>query len=355
MVKDPRPERDETDRSLAVERANADRALGERAAAQRKTDDVIARVREEADQVLAEARDQADERLNVDAPAQAEATVAAEREVEDDVLRAERAVTDRVLDQERAASLARFFPLERDNTDLDLSTERARADDALAHRDDFLGMVTHDLRDLLSSIVISASAIAQEATHHPDGAVALQGAQRINRAAGRMNRLIGDLVDVASIDAGKLAVVPAPADGAALVREAVDTWTAPSATKSIKLVVAPPSGDPAVMLDHERILQVLANLITNAAKFSPRGSCITCGVEQVADGLRFYVRDEGVGIPGDKLERIFERFWQIGRNDRRGLGLGLYISRCIVEAHGGRIWAESTPAVGSTFFFTLPR
>ena len=170
-----------------------------------------------------------------------------------------------------------------------------------------------------------------------------------------MNRLIGDLIDVASIDAGKLAVVPAMADGAALVREAVDTWAAPSAAKSIKLAIAPASGDTAATLDRERILQVLGNLITNAAKFSPRGSSVTCGVEHVADAVRFYVRDEGVGIPGDKLERIFERFWQVGRNDRRGLGLGLYISRCIVEAHGGRIWAESTPDVGSTFFFTLPR
>jgi signal transduction histidine kinase len=101
------------------------------------------------------------------------------------------------------------------------------------------------------------------------------------------------------------------------------------------------------------MLQVLANLITNAIKFT-RGGAIRVHGERGEGEVRLSVADTGVGIPPHLLERIFERFWQVGVNDSRGLGLGLYISRSIVEAHGGRIWAESADGAGSTFFVTLP-
>jgi signal transduction histidine kinase len=106
--------------------------------------------------------------------------------------------------------------------------------------------------------------------------------------------------------------------------------------------------------DDQRILQVLANLISNSLKFTHRGGKITVRGEREAGNVRLCVRDTGSGIPDDALERIFERFAQVGKDDRRGLGLGLYISRCIVEAHGGRIWAESQPGTGSKMCFTLP-
>jgi signal transduction histidine kinase len=137
------------------------------------------------------------------------------------------------------------------------------------------------------------------------------------------------------------------------VLEAVETWAPPAVSKGITLQ-ATPSGPLSITVDHERIVQVLGNLITNAVKFSERGSTIVLDVEPVEGAARFSVKDSGVGIPNEKLKLIFERFWQAGPNDRRGLGLGLYISRCLVEAHGGTIWAESTPGVGSTFFFTVP-
>ncbi|HEX6297443.1 MAG TPA: ATP-binding protein, partial [Burkholderiales bacterium] len=104
----------------------------------------------------------------------------------------------------------------------------------------------------------------------------------------------------------------------------------------------------------QRILQVLANLISNSLKFTPRGGKITVRGEREAGNVRLCVRDTGSGIPGDALGRIFQRFAQFAKDDRRGLGLGLYISRCIVEAHGGRIWAESQPGAGSKMCFTLP-
>lgn len=354
-TKKPRPERAQTDESLALERANADRALLEKTAAQeRKADFVIEHAREAADDVLAEARAKADDRLSRPADsADARAVVEEERAAEDQVVVDERATADERVRRERAASRARLFPLERDKTDHLLLTERARSDDALANRDDFLGMVSHDLRDLLHGVIMSASMIAAGAPDDEHGKKALIGAQRIERSAGRMARLIGDLVDIASIDAGKLAVLPVSVDAAALVIEALETWGPPALAKEIVLETSVLGPIPA-MLDSQRILQVLGNLITNAVKFSPRASRIEVGAENVGAETRFYVKDSGVGIPQDKLEAVFERFWQIGQNDRRGLGLGLYISKCLVQAHAGRIWAESELGAGSTFFVTIP-
>lgn len=353
-----RPERKQTDESLAVERAKADLALNaEKVAIEERADIVIERARDEADDVLTAARIKEDEKH---APASLEpsreATVEA-RSIEDQMLMRERAKADETLRRERAATarlLARLLPLDREKTDQYLLTERARSDDALANRDDFLGMVSHDLRDLLNGVVLSSVFIADHATQDEQGKRMLGAAQRVQRSAGRMARLIGDLVDIASIDAGKLAIVPDQADGAALTVEAVETWAPPASAKGV--VLEAKTQEPLPMrADTERILQVLGNLITNAVKFTPKGGRVTVAVEADGSEACFSVVDTGIGIPGDKLEAIFERFWQVGINDRRGLGLGLYISKCIVEAHGGRIWAESTPGAGSTLRFTVPR
>lgn len=106
--------------------------------------------------------------------------------------------------------------------------------------------------------------------------------------------------------------------------------------------------------DHQRILQVLANLVGNAIKFTGPGGWIELVVEAAGEDVRFAVKDSGAGIDPDNLKVIFERFRRATDEHRSGLGLGLYISKCIIEAHGGRIWAESQPGAGSTFYFTLP-
>ena len=106
--------------------------------------------------------------------------------------------------------------------------------------------------------------------------------------------------------------------------------------------------------DHHRILQVLSNLVGNAIKFSEAGGIIELRMASNVDGLEFTVRDSGRGIAADDIEAIFERFSQAGQAGRRGLGLGLYIARCIVEAHAGRIWAVSELGKGSAFHFTIP-
>jgi signal transduction histidine kinase len=148
-------------------------------------------------------------------------------------------------------------------------------------------------------------------------------------------------------------VTPVEGDLRALIHESVEIFQAPADARRILLEEI---GGPPLLarFDHDRSLQVVANLIGNAIKFSPPGARISVRAEGVNGEMRVAVSDTGPGIRADNLEDIFGRFWQVGRRDRRGLGLGLYISRCIVQAQGGRIWAENGPASGSTFFFTVP-
>jgi signal transduction histidine kinase len=318
---------------------------------------VVHHARESADAVLTEARAKADERLEASPNAGTDASLAEERVREDGALQEERASADEILRREReenARVLSRLLPLEREKTDRFLLTERARSDVALANRDNFLGLVSHDLRNLLGGIVMSAELLSARAPKNEDGAQTLMTTSRIQRYAARMNRLIGDLIDVASIDAGKLSVTSVPGDAATLIAEAVDTFQASASAKGLSLQTEIVEGPLLAEFDHDRMLQVLANTIANAIKFTSGGGSIRVRGECAGDELRFSISDTGSGIPGNMLEAIFERFWQGGKDDRRGVGLGLYISRYIVEAHGGKIWAESTLGEGSRLCFTLP-
>jgi signal transduction histidine kinase len=359
------PERDETDKSLRTERASADHVIGKRQAIIEETanlsaDAVLAKARDIADAVLAEARDKADQLLEQNAPhskGEPPTTVVKERARADETVRDERASADESLRLERmkeAIAFSRLLPLEREKTDRYLLTERARSDDALSNRDDFLGMVTHDLRDMLGGIVLSAEELTRSASDNEEGKNILAVTQRMQRYAARMNRLIGDLMDVASIDAGKFVLTVVPGACNSLIAEAADMFQSAACAKDISLQVEPDEGSLPADFDHERLLQVLANLITNSIKFTPRGGRIRIHGNRTDHEQHFSVTDSGQGIPGALLDSIFERFWQTDKHDRRGLGLGLYISRCIVEAHGGRIWAESELGEGTTMHFTLP-
>lgn len=354
------PERQQTDLSLRTEREKADRALAERQATiDEVADQTVQKARVVADAVLSEARERADQRLDHAAqPAIVHDTIVEQRQAEDEALDTERAAADASLRDERMATaraLAGLLPLEREKTDRYLLTERSRSDDDLATRDDFLGIVSHDLRNLLGGVVTDADLLSRLTTSNEHRVMLAAATARIQRYAARMNRLVGDLVDIASIDAGKLAMTTAPEDVVTLMAEAVELFHAMAAAKGLKLVLEAADRPLLAEFDHDRVLQVLANLITNAIKFTTSGSIRLRG-EQAAAGeeVRIFVCDTGTGIPKEMLEAIFERFWQVGKDDRRGLGLGLYISRSIVEAHGGKIWAESSLGAGSTLCFTLP-
>ena len=299
--------------------------------------------------MLLEARDKADRRVQEsDPPMAPSVAVARERVLEDTVLQAERAAADITLEFEReqaALMLAELLPFERGQTDRFLSTERVRSDDALANRDDFLGLVSHDLRNLLGAIVLSAAVVEKTAAGTAEAAGILVETTRIQRHAARMNRLIGDLLDVASIDAGRLAVDRQRGDLADLLAEAVDAYTPAAAAKGIKVTLLPADEPLPAEFDHARLFQVLGNLIMNSIKFSRPGRQHHVHGERDGESWRCSVTDTGIGIPADQLEIVFDRYSQVGKN-RSGLGLGLYISKCIVEAHGGRIWAESTLGSG---------
>jgi signal transduction histidine kinase len=363
------PQRERTNQSLRTEREKTDRAVAARQedVAQRadaiverardNADEVLSLARENADSVLEVAREKADEAPGPDASGvEPKAAIVEERALADEALREERDSADETLRLEReehARALVRFLPIERDSTDRYLLTERIHSDDALANRDDFFAIVAHDLRDLIGGVVTSAALLARRAPQDDAGNDILTETRRIERYAARMTRLIGDLVDMASIDAGKLAMAPATRDLAMLIGEAVDTFRAPASAKGVSLLTQVDAAPLLAALDHHRILQVLANLIANSLKFTPQGGSITIRGERQADNVCLSVRDTGTGIPDHALGQIFERFSQVGKGDRRGLGLGLYISRCIVEAHGGRIWAESQSG-GSKICFTIP-
>ncbi len=357
QTKTPGPERAQTDESLHTERKKTDQALAEKQVSiEESADQLVARARVQADAVLEKARDKADDKLETTAPGvQEHGAVTRERAREDDILQSERAAEDeRIrLEREEAPTLATLLPLERQKTDRYLLTERARSDTALAHRDDFMGMVSHDLRNLLHGIVLHGAILSTKASDSDEGRRTVDGIKRIEGYVARMNSLIGDLVDVVSIEAGKLAVRPQRGDAAALLSEAVDAFALAASAKGIALEAKAVDPLPADF-DHERMFQVLTNLISNAVKFTPKGGRIVVRGERTGVELRLSVSDTGPGIPGDILEAIFERFWQTGKDNHRGLGLGLYISKCIVDAHGGKIWVESKPGEGSAFHVTIP-
>jgi signal transduction histidine kinase len=347
----PRPERKQTDDSLRLERDRADRALdADVSEADETADAVISRARARADALLAAARTKTDQASIGDQPTDALKTA---RAMEDHILQRERVTADHVLHRERSEHVT-LLSQERQATDHDLSHERARSDRALAMRDDFMGIVSHDLLNLLNAMVGIASLIEKDVALEDHVERVAAHARRVQRSGTRMRRLVGDLVDVASIEAGMLAVTRAVGDPAEVVLEAVETFQAEAAGRGMSLTAEIMPGLPPVAFDAARILQVLCNLLSNALKFTPADGAIVVRLEQVGANVVYGVSDTGEGIPDDKMDAVFDRFVQLTKNDRRGMGLGLFISKCIVEGHGGRIWVAPRAAPGSTFCFSLP-
>jgi signal transduction histidine kinase len=269
----------------------------------------------------------------------------------------DRATADALLAEERDSArrtLTTFLQSERATTDHRLEGERCRADQAVASREDFLAMVSHDLKTLLAAMSLSTDVLLGQASRAAAGVEIRHSAGRLRRLVSSMSRLVSDLLDVSGIEAGRMTVHPGPNDAVRLLGDALDAFRPLATAKGIRL-----DGDvhraPLIgWFDDQRILQVIANLLSNAIRFSPRGSAIAMSVERGERELTFTVRDEGPGIRGDMLAAIFDRFRQVVPGGRVGLGLGLFISKSIVEAHGGRIWVESTIGQGSTFRVTLP-
>ena len=230
---------------------------------------------------------------------------------------------------------------------------REEAERATRIRDEFLAVVSHDLRNPLAAIVFDAGVLLMAAPEGSTGETVRKAAERISGTSHHMSVLIEDLLDVASIDAGRLKIEPTQADAAVLLNEAVEKF-APLGIEKGLWVKGTPDTEAIAYCDRDRVLQVLGNLVGNAVKFTPGGGTVTIRVESVGHEVRFSVSDTGPGISAEQQEHVFDRFWQANQGEKKALGLGLYISKGIVEAHGGRIWVESMVGAGSTFYFTLP-
>jgi PAS domain S-box-containing protein len=220
-------------------------------------------------------------------------------------------------------------------------------------RDEVLGVVSHDLRNPLSAIAMCARVLKENPPSDPAQREELL--QTIRESTDWMNHLIQDLLDVASIERGRLALEVRPAEPSQLALQALHMFELEAREQGIALEVKLPTNLPLVSADAARVVQVLGNLVRNAIKFTPRGGRITISADRGESAVQFAVADTGRGIAPEHQARIFDRYWQSAEGDRtRGSGLGLSIARGIIEAHGGRIRVESAPGHGSTFAFTVP-
>jgi signal transduction histidine kinase len=230
-----------------------------------------------------------------------------------------------------------------------LMQERKTHSAALADRDRLLAIFSHDLKNLLHALTLNAAIVLRR-----NGDTAEKGASNVQAIIGRMDRMLSNLLDLARVNAGKLSVVVRSVDAAEVVREAVDAFRPLAEEKHLTLRLCETAGPFDARVDHDRIFQVLSNLLSNAIKFSSPGGKIFVSLSTIDQFVRVAVRDFGPGIDAADFERIFECYRQLDGSDATGLGLGLFISKSIVQAHGGQIWAESKLGAGSTFFFTVP-
>jgi signal transduction histidine kinase len=225
---------------------------------------------------------------------------------------------------------------------------------AVHMRDEVLGVVSHDLRNPVHTVSLSAGFLLDTLGEGAQQAPVRKQLGIILRAAQQMDRLIRDLLDVASIASGHLPVERAPHDAVALARVACETLQPLAEERNLRFELRTGTTPIPVLADSDRVQQVLSNLVGNAIKFTPAGGLITLRLEPGQGEACFSVADTGSGIAPDDLPHIFDQFWQANRAGRHGAGLGLAIASGIVEAHGGEIRVASEVGVGTTFTFTIP-
>lgn len=232
-------------------------------------------------------------------------------------------------------------------------TARQRAAAAVVLRDEFLAVVSHDLRTPLNGIAINAARLARHAPAGEGSEEFRKMCHQIQESVERIARMVEELLDAERIALADLRLPGRPGDLREVARDSIELLAPVLDAQGVSLETALPAAPVEATFDRSRMLQVFSNLLANATKFTPRGGKVRLGIEQKNRVVRVAVSDTGPGIPADQQDRIFNRFTQVTAG-RGGVGLGLYIARRIVEAHGGKIGVESRPGTGSTFFFTLP-
>jgi two-component system phosphate regulon sensor histidine kinase PhoR len=221
-------------------------------------------------------------------------------------------------------------------------------------RRDFVSNLSHELRTPLASLKALAETLQEGALDDPPAAHRF--VDQIQTEVDALTQMANELLELSKIESGRFSLDRSPIAAADLLHSAAQRMQVQAERANISLRVECAEDLPKVQVDAQRLEQVLINLIHNAVKFTrPGGEVILCAESRPGE-IRFSVQDTGIGIPADEVSRIFERFYRVDKSRTgRGTGLGLSIAKHIVEAHGGKIWAESTEGKGSAFAFTIPQ
>jgi len=225
---------------------------------------------------------------------------------------------------------------------------------AVQTREDLLAVVSHDLRNPLSVAMMRTAMLAKTLSNDDEGKRICRELEIVQRSCEQMQKLVGDLLDFGSIEAGTFTVTGRPESAVKLVDHAIESLRPLATSKSLQLEVKTGIADAVVSCDRERVLQVFSNLVGNAIKFTPAGGGISVETVAEAGHVRFSVTDTGPGIPDEQLPHLFERYWQGRSKSTHGVGLGLFIAKGIVLAHHGKLWVEPNRSSGAAFHFTLP-
>ncbi len=369
-----------TDKSLEEEREKTDEFLeGQGKLVEDETSEVIRLTRLAVDQKVESQREEVDREkehqlggTDTHASQLVDDILTQEREQVDQALLVEREVQDRARTQEQSQNKViadSLLEQERHATNGNLRKERTRLDlevehtttllettqAALVTRDQYLSIVSHDLKNPTAAILISTRVMQRDlAKGTVDTGSLLKNLGRIEQSAASMDRMISDLLDVERMAQGKLNLKPAKIDLCTLLQECVALFAPVVSSKSCVMTLDTDAEPIFASIDHDRILQVLSNLIGNSLKFTPNGGTIVLSARKHEATVEMSVTDDGPGIPQEAQAQIFERFSQLNVADHHGLGLGLFIAKWIVESHKGRIWVTSDPGKGCTLRFTLP-
>jgi two-component system phosphate regulon sensor histidine kinase PhoR len=220
-------------------------------------------------------------------------------------------------------------------------------------RRDFISNISHELRTPLASLKALTETLQSGALADPEAGPRFLG--RINAEVDALTQMAQELLDLSRIESGQVDLILAPLAPKSLVTSAADRMRMQAERAGLKLSIRCEDNLRNIRADKSRLEQVLVNLIHNAVKFTKPGGEIVIEAESAVSGVIFAVRDSGVGIPSESLTRIFERFYRVDKSRTgSGTGLGLSISKHIIEAHGGKIWADSKEGRGSVFYFEIP-
>lgn len=259
-------------------------------------------------------------------------------------------------DSTRSFELSDVSFFERVTQRISLSLENAKlyrdATKAIKTREDVLSVVSHDLKNPLAFITLKTQLLGRSKEITPEKLVDFT--KGISKATSQMQHLIDDLLDFAKLESGTFKLDLLPHNVNSLINPLIEIISTQAAEKQIHFDVQIKDYMADIVCDADRIRQVLSNLLGNAIKFTQNGGTITLTIKSEETGTLFCVTDNGPGIPKEHLEKIFDRFWQMESTRKMGSGLGLSICKAIVQAHGGKIWAESKEMKGSQFYFTIP-